>query len=372
MLRDSLAERDAGHHVEQVEIIFAPGPWRARVETSWTETVTRTEALRIAFSLENGQPSGVGPARPPDPLRRWETTPDSWEAWRSADRHRPLLAPGEVPWRAGYWPRTGRFLWTFHHALLDGRSITTILRAFLARQSGQAAADLALAKWQPPTAEAIALADRMFRRDFQLPPAQRPIPVETDEGAALRFLGAGFRKRLDAVALEVESTTATLLIWAWGQALAEATGTDAVVVEQLRAGLPRTDAAGFTMLTLPVVIPRAADGHVEKSLREFRSHLLALRAIEGVSPADFQPGVFPDLDRVGSSVIMVEKATPQYLMASETVASIVLHEAKGETLMATAHLLPDLRLEVEGPGRHGLLAGWLRVLAQLVSHHPVA
>ena len=30
--------------------------------------------------------------------------------------------------------------------------------------------------------------------------------------------------------------------------------------------------------------------------------------------------------------------------------------------MATAHLLPDLRLEVEGPGRHGLIDGWVRVL----------
>jgi hypothetical protein len=365
MLRDSLAEGNAGHHVEQVEIAFAPGPWRNRVAASWAETVTRTEALRIAFSVENGEPAGFEPVRSPTTLREREIPPDSWDAWRTADRCRPLLASGEVPWRANYWPPTGRFLWTFHHALLDGRSITTILRAFLARLSGEPAEDLVLAKWQPPTAHALAVADRMFREDFPPPPPERPLPVELDEGPALRFLGADFRERLDTVALAVESTTATLLIWAWGQALAEAAGTDAVIVEQVRAGAPQRGTAGFTMLTLPVLVPRAADGEEEKALRDFRKHLLALRAIEGVSPGDFPAGVYPDVDRAGSSVIMVEHATPQYLLASGIVESVLLHEAKGETLMATAHLLPDLRLEVEGPGRHGLLAGWLSVLEEL-------
>lgn len=365
MLRDSLADGNAGHHVEQVEIVFAPGPWRSRVPAAWAETVTRTEALRIAFSVENGEPAGVGPVESPTPLRERQTLPDSWQAWRITDRHRPLLAPRQVPWRAIYWPQTGRFLWTFHHALLDGRSITTILRAFLARLSGEPAEDLALAKWLPPTADAVALADRMFREDFPPATVEQSLPGEEDAGPAVRFLGADFRKQLDALALAMESTTPTLLIWAWGQALAEAAKTDSVVVEQLRAGAPQTGTAGFTMLTLPVLIPRAVDGELEKPLRDFRRHLLALRSIEGVSPSDFPSGVFPDVDRAGSSVIMVEHATPQLLLVTEIVESVVLHESEGETLMAIAHLLPDLRLEVEGPGRHGLIDRWVRVLENL-------
>ena len=43
-------------------------------------------------------------------------------------------------------------------------------------------------------------------------------------------------------------------------------------------------------------------------------------------------------------------------------STLVLHEAKGTTLMATAYLLPDLRLEVEGPRRHQLLESWLVIL----------
>lgn len=367
MLCDSLAEENAGHHVEQVEMVLAPGEWRDRVAASWSETVARTEALRIAFSLENGAPTGVEPAGFPASPQMMEAPPASWDAWLTADRHRPLLAPHQVPWRAAYWPQSGRFLWTFHHALLDGRSITTILRAFLARLSGESAEELALAKWQPPAPDAVTLAERMFREEFPPRQPEKYLLNEADEGPALRFAGAAFRERLETMALAMESTAATLLIWAWGQALAEVTGTDDVIVEQVRSGVPQNGTAGFTMLTLPVHIPRPADGDAENALRDFRKHLLGLRAIEGVSPGDFPPGAYPDVDRVGSSVIMIEHATPQYLLATEILESLVLHEARGETLMATAHILPDLRLEVEGPGRHALLDGWVRALRMLSS-----
>lgn len=367
MLRDSLAEGNAGHHVEQVEIRFAPGEWRNRVAASWEETVARTEALRIALTVENGEPAGFQSAGSLTRLCRVENPPPAWPAWLTTDRHRPLLAAHEVPWRVVYWPTTGRFLWTFHHALLDGRSITTILRSFLARLAGNPAEPLALAEWHSPTAAALALAERMFREDFPPPSLEEPLLNEADEGPARRCLGDTFRARLAATALALEVTPATLLIWAWGQALADASGTDAVIVEQVRSGAPQKDTAGFTMHTLPVAIPRAADGDIGTAVRKFRKHLLDLRAIEGVSPADFPPGVFPDVDRAGGSVIMIEQATPQYLLETEMVESLILHECKGETLMATAHILPDLRLEVEGPGRHGLLEAWVRVVTSISS-----
>jgi hypothetical protein len=244
------------------------------------------------------------------------------------------------------------------------------MRSFLARLGGESVEELALAKWHPPTSAALTLAERMFRKEFPPQQLEKYLLNEADEGPALRFLGDTFRQRLETTALAMETTTATLLVWAWGQTLAEASGTDTVLVEQVRAGAPQKGTAGFTMLTLPVVIPRAAVGNLEGPLRNFRKHLLALRAIEGAGPGDFPPGVFPDVDRVGSSVIMVEHATPQYLLATEMIGSLALHESKGDTLMATAHILPDLRLEVEGPGRHGLLDGWVRVMEDLAKSQP--
>ena len=343
MLRDSLADEGAGHHVEQVEILFKRGPVRGRVAAAWKNTVAGTEA-------------------PLNFLNQQEPLPTSWENWRQADRHRPLLAPHEVPWRAVYWPEEGRFIWTFHHALLDGRSITRVLRDFLERLAGGNPEPLAVAEWRAPTAESLALAERIFREE-----AVSPIEMRFPDGAAgpaVRCLGNDFAQRLESLAAAMEVTAATLLTWAWGQALVEISGVDTVVVEQLRAGAPQSGTAGFTMNTLPVPIHRAGD-NVARSLREFRARLLALRAIESVSPEDFAPGIFPDTNGPSGSVIMVERGTLRHLAGGDFVESLVLHEAKGETLMATAHVLPDLRLEVEGPGRHDLLCGWVRVLERL-------
>lgn len=366
MLRDSLAEEAAGHHVEQVEINFAPSEGPERVAASWAATVAQTEVLRTAFSIENGEPRGMESTWPLPLLDLRETSPVDWRSWLTDDRHLPLLAPRQAPWRAVYWPHDGRFLWTFHHALLDGRSITRILRSFLGGVSGGVLETLSLAMWHPPDHTALALAERIFREDFPPLPPEESLPQVADDGPALSILGPVFRERLETLALALESTAATILIWAWGQALAKASGTDAVVVEQVRSGAPQRHTAGFTMLTLPVRIPRAACSAEERALRDFRKYLLALRAIEGVSPADFPRGVYPDVDRAGSSVIMVENATPEYLLGLDCVRSVVLHEAKGETLMAIAHLLPDLRLEVEGPGRSVLLDGWVQALQRLV------
>jgi hypothetical protein len=366
MLRDSLAEEAAGHHVEQVEIhIAAGGGWRDQVAASWRETVARTEALRVTFSIADGEPCGMESASLPPMLDLRDSSPVDWRSWLAEDRHLPLLAPGQAPWRAVYWPHEGRFLWTFHHALLDGRSITRVLRSFLTGVAGGVPESLALARWHPPDPAALALAERIFRSGFPPQPPEQPFPGVADDGPSVRLLGTVFRERMETLARTLESTVATLLIWAWGQALARENGTDAVVVEQVRAGAPQIRSAGFTMLTLPVCVPRAARGGEGDALRDFRRHLLELRAIEGVSPEDFPAGVHPDVDRAGSSVIMVEQATPEYLLGTECLRALQLHEARGETLMATAHILPELRLEVEGPGRGVLLDAWVRALRAL-------
>lgn len=360
MLWDSLAASGAGHHVEQVEIVLAAGLTGERVVAAWEETVTRTAALRTAFLTTNGMPAGLESVEPGNLLDQSQPVPPSWESWLESDRLRPLLAPHQVPWRAVYWHEARRFIWTFHHALLDGRSIARILHGFLQRVNGEDADDLARSEWREPSPQTIARAQRMFLEMAAVPESAE---FELSVGPAVRCMGIDFAARLGSLATTMKVTAASLLTWAWGQALAEATGTDAVLVEQLRAGAPQPGTAGFIMNTLPLVIHRAAAGEVEQSLRELRARLLALREIEVVSPDDFPPGVFPNMDVPGSSVIMIEHGTLLHTVgASDLVESLVLHEGKGETLMATACLLPDLRLEVEGPGRHVLLDAWIEVL----------
>lgn len=364
MLRNSLSNPGAGHHVEQVEIHFTPGEWRARVVAAWEETVAKTEALKIAFLTNVGESGGIELISPPAMVVQWENLAQPWDSWLAADRRRALLMPHQAPWRTIYWPHDGRFLWTVHHALLDGRSITTVLRNFITRLAGGAAEELTLSKWHPPSADVIARAGRMFQEDFPVSPPFFSQPDDSSGGPAVRHLGEAFREKLGQTSADLEITVATALIWAWGQALAKSRGTESVLVEQVRSGAPQPGTAGFVMHTLPVVISRAAEGdRISRHLQEFRARLLALRMIEGVAQGDFLPGVFPDMDHAGGSVIMVERGTLRHLLGdSEMVGAVLLHESKEKSLMATAHILPDLRLEVEGPGRHDLLDAWIRVL----------
>jgi len=366
MLWDSLSDRSAGYHVEQVEIVLTSGLARARVLAAWEETVARTEVLRTAFLTPANLPVGLVAAEPRIILDQAQSVPPSWKSWLETDRLRSLLAPDEVPWRAVYWHEERRFIWTFHHALLDGRSIVRILRAFLERMHGGKANDLTLSQWREPSPGMVVLADRMFREMAVVP---EPAAAKSPPGPgtqAVRCLGNALVIRLHSLAAALEITAATALTWAWGQALAEITGTGAVLVEQVRAGAPQLGTAGFLMNTLPIIIHRAADGEMEQSLRDLRAQLLALREIETVSRDDFPPGVFPDTDGPGSSVIMIERGMLQHRVGTtDLVESLVLHESKGESLIATAYLWPDLRLEVEGPGRHTLLEAWIGKLFAL-------
>ncbi|MCX8496561.1 MAG: hypothetical protein ORN51_10305 [Akkermansiaceae bacterium] len=374
MLRDSLADATSGHHVEQVEIVFAPGPARRRVPEAWLATVSLTAALQRSFLTDGAKASSAEFMVPATPLTLRDATPESWDAWLALDRTRSLLIPHQVPWRASYWPEEGRFIWTFHHALLDGRSITKILSAFLMRIAGTEVAGPPLAHWQPPSPETIALAIDHFRKKFaDVEPIQwTPTENYQDSGAAVRILTQDAATRLKSCANSARVTIPTLLIWTWGQALMRHFKTTSVIVEQLRAGEPQEGTAGFTMNTLPILIPLADPQNSSTQLLEFRDELIAVRSIETVSAEDFPPPLFPNTQHISSSVIMIERGTLQYLTGMlskpEMVESLKLHEAPGETLMATAHLLPDLQLTVEGPEKKSWLDRWVCELENLLTH----
>lgn len=358
MLRDSLAAPTAGHHVEQLEIVFAPTVPAANVIAAWGETVRQTAALQISFTVKNGNPEGWDFITPPIIPHPAALLTESFTNWLAADRLRPLLAHGEVPWRTVFWPETRRFVWTFHHALLDGRSIARILRGFLSCIHGHHPEYLALSRWLPPTHDAITQATQLFS---SRPPSSVRLPsTDPDSTLAGHNLGATFAVRLESLAGKMHTTVAALLTWAWGQAILAAADTDAIWVEQLRSGAPQPGTAGFTMNLLPMLV------RAETSLCQFHRELLDLRTIETVSPGDFPPAAFPNTSGPWASVIMVEHGTLHHTThASDSVEILKLHERKAESIVATAYILPDLLLEVEGPHRHALLASWIASLKKL-------
>ena len=179
---------------------------------------------------------------------------------------RPLPLDGVPPWRVTWWPDARKLVWTFHHALLDGRSITRILTAFQSRLLGnEDPGDLGLAFSQAPDPAQIDRALEFHRQAFARVEASLPEFARDTGGTPgqlCRSLGADVAARLEAAAARMESTAPTLVTWAWGQAVACAAGADAVVIGQVRSGPPQPGQAGFFMNTVPLVIHRAPSGPV--------------------------------------------------------------------------------------------------------------
>ncbi len=348
-----------GHHVEQVELVFSPTLSPAKVSEAWTATVAATSALRLRFLCGNGKWNGGAFSGDQEWLDLVDSPPTSWDCWLAEDRARCLLGADGPPWRAVYWPEARRFVWTFHHALLDGRSMARVLMDFRARIAGGDPAPMELARWQPATTWQVEAARRGFSaRLLENEQAAFPAsPHQEPPGVAVRHLGAGCVARLESLAKSLDLTVPTIITWAWGRTLASEWQVACVVLEQLRAGRPQPDTAGFTMNTVPVVVGLDDRDSALQNLKAFRQQVLGLREVENVRIEDFHPAPAPN-----RSVIMVEHQTLAHQLVGEIIEAVKLHEAQGEALAATAHVLPDLRLVVEGPGRHRYLEAWTELL----------
>ena len=361
MLRDSLVEC-SGRNIEQVEITFSEDLSMNRVLPAWLATVERTASLTSGFLVCDGEPCGIHPLAVEAPIRTETEIPSSWDAWMAADRITPFPLNGGLPWRAVVWPDARKLIWTFHHALLDGNSIAKILRAFHSRLiDARDPGEMEFSQLVPPGPEEIQQATEFHRSAFAGVDAfQMEFPGEENAPASVsRCLGHETLARIEAVALSMEVTAATMITWAWGQAVARTAGADTIAVGQVRSGPPMLGQAGFSMNTVPLVIPRAGSGPARSKLRDFRQSLLDMRLIETVSPQELPPSIFQETGGPWpGGVIMVQRGTLHDLVGkTQAIESITLHEMSGEPLLASAWIRPELRLEVEVDGsRYGARA----------------
>lgn len=375
MLRDSLAD-SSGRNIEQVEIRFAPGVTTGQVIAAWNATAASTEILRMGFLIANGEPVGIQSRAGETALQIINNPPDSWESWLAHDRLQPLPLDGGLPWRISFWPDLGKLVWTFHHALLDGRSIIKILRASqsLLNGSAESPAPLKHAVWIPPDPAEITEAAAFHRRAFstlerlipEFPLDQTGVPAQVR-----RSLGTESAAAIESAARELEVTAPTLVTWAWAQAVARASGAAAVAIGQVRSGPPNPTQAGFSMNTVPLVISRDADP------QKLRRQLLAMRGIETVSPRDLPADVFQNTGGPWpGGILMVEHGTLHHQVGSSPeIVEMLLHETSGEPLLASAWIHPSLDLEVETDGKSFgpqaascLLDLWANILKSIVVH----
>ena len=346
MLRGSLDEW-TGANVEQVEMDFASDLCMGNVLEAWALTVERTEVLRAAFLIEDGEATHIRIGFASAPLLIEKEIPSSWKAWLAEDRMNPLPLNRACPWRVVAWPDARKLVWTFHHALLDGRSIATILRTFQDILTGSSEpSDTRLATTRAPSDDEIACAEKFHRTAFSgvdssLP--EFPADCSNEPACFSSCLGAVAAANLEAAALRMEVTAATLLTWAWGQAVACASGQDSVAVGQVRSGVAKPGQAGFTMNTVPLVIDRAPQVPVTPVIQKFRETLLEMREVETVSPQDLPSAIF---DHPGGpwpgGVVMIQRGTLHHQVgASAAVRAITLHETSNEPLLASAWIHPD-------------------------------
>ena len=259
--------------------------------------------------------------------------------------------------------------------------MTRIVQAFLKRLGGEDPGRLALPKWVRPHAVAVARAVEFHRSQAAGAYPSRPdFPGDERSPASVWCeLGAASAAGLEQAAARLNVTSPTLLTWAWGQALAAAAGAECAAVGQVRAGAPQAGCAGFSMQTVPLVIPRARQGSLVEHVTALRAKLLAMREVEQV-PVEDLPDLFADFpgNPWPGGVLMVETGSIRQRAGDlPQVRSIQLRESGGGGLLASAFVLPELRLEVEsdgsilGPGgAHSLLDHWASVVGRIADGLP--
>lgn len=315
----------AGADVEQLIVSFDEPVRLDRLQEAWNLVFANTPVLRARFVWDrDGEPGQVFDAAAPPEWNELDASglpPQQREIlWRQATdedrrkgfdlRHGPLSRFCWVRWG----PESTQIAWTFHHILLDGRSIPLVVEdvftAYAALELGQvprlpdrSGFEAFLLRreswWGERAEEAEAFWTDAFRdRGEPAPLAMDTAPAahgQLGESAAAPFqlspsLGAALRERAAALGVGLS----TLIHAAWGLLLCTHSGRPEVVFSVINAGrrgiMEGLDSVPGMFLTSPPVRfafdPSARLGSL---LGALRARSLAARPFEHAPPAPSRP-----------------------------------------------------------------------------------
>ena len=301
-----------GVDVEQVigelhEVIDA-----AKFEDAWREVVARHAPLRTGFQWEGDEPRQC--VLPPSRVRlalHHQDFGSAAEARRGlqeyliADRREgfrslnaPLLRVALL--RGG--PAHFWFVTTYHHLLLDARSMTIVFREVMELHDALVQGrTLDLPKPRPYRSYIDWLqshdhrrAEKFWReqlRGFAAPTrlpiarALEPVPSSSEAGELAFRLPAAATSALRSVAQKHEVTLNTIVQAAWSAVLSRFTGEEDIVFGAVRAGrkipVEGADAmVGLFINTVPVRVQLTPSAPIGTWLRQIRAQWLALRDFE--------------------------------------------------------------------------------------------
>jgi amino acid adenylation domain-containing protein len=309
MLLETLRAPAGGINVEQVVCELQEPVVASALRQAWECVVQRQVVLRSHFRWDGG-------LTPRQEVVRQVVVPWQDEDWRDAeaaaqaarltdflgtDRSRgfrldraPLLRLALFQLAPTHW----KLVWSYHHALLDGRSIPLVLREVFAcyealRQERQPALPPAVPF--RPLVDWLKTYDREASEGFwrgALASFREPTPLPFEWGSSpaeraaheeqRRRLPPHLTARLAAFAQECGVTLNTLVQGAWALMLARCTGRDDVVFG-VTVSLRKESVAGAEELiglcinTLPLRVNASPEQEVTAWLREIRARWLALR-----------------------------------------------------------------------------------------------
>jgi len=246
--------------------------------------------------------------------RDWEDIPARLEAFLEADRARGF-ALDQPPLMRLSWLHLpegrARFVWSFHHVLLDGWSVSVLLSEVFAHYEALLEGRRLSLPPMPPHEEYVAwlqaqdrgAAEAFWREELKgflaaspLPMRGRPASAEESDaapGQVTGHLSAEATSRLHAAARQAHLTLSTLVQAAWAVLLSRYSGEADVLFGVTVAGRPPELAqvdkrVGLFINTLPVRVQVAGDAPVGVWLRQLQDHQLRLRQFEATALVDIQ------------------------------------------------------------------------------------
>ncbi len=275
----------------------------ARFRAAWQQVLDAHEALRSRFVWPEGgtpeQQPAQGVALPWVEIDWRDRSPDdqdqAFARWLTADRAQgfdPAAAPLMRAALIRLGPQRYRFVWSYHHLLMDGWSNALVIAEVLARYADPARALPAPRPYRDHVAwlqrQDRAAAQAHWRRALAAVAAPTPLPwlrpAASDDGQSLEqslTLDPARTAALQEAARGARLTLNTLLQGAWALLLARASGQAEVLFGATVAGRPAALAdaerrVGLYIHTVPLPVavpPAAAPGPWLQALQQqFRAH----------------------------------------------------------------------------------------------------
>ncbi|MER0239568.1 amino acid adenylation domain-containing protein [Fulvimarina sp. MAC8] len=272
MLFHSLMEPDSGTYFEQCWCTVEGTLDEAAFVAAWREVIRRHEVLRSEchwVDLDRPVQVVYDDAEPEWTRLDWSdldrrAQEERFASWQAGERARgfqldraPLLRFALIRLVEGRY----RFVWSFHHLLMDGWCSALLVRDMMRLYSGKKLGPPPppykryvewLADQDKEEAETYWRSELAGAAPVDLSALKAPDSANADKGALelRRRLDPGLSARLTAVAKRERITLATLLQGAWALLLARYSGQEDIVFGNVLAGRPAELPGADTMVGL--------------------------------------------------------------------------------------------------------------------------